>query len=199
MTTNADVMTAADVAYNWSLMTPDEQKSGIGFGLLLPNQPDIQLFRTRKGCLGILEVLKAPGNSQGVRICYKVVRRRGWVETDGDTDPTGRRGRRLPTRTPDLQGTVPRSSGIGRGSTHSGILQQGAGMDHARDGLGQLVPHVRVSTVCLRPPTRAQLPYGPGEGLTPRLPPFACQAIATPRRRPARRALQSRAGLGTRN
>ena len=60
MTTNAYSITAADVVYNWTLMTQDEEKSSVGFGLLLTNQSNIHLFRTRKGCLGILEVLKAP-------------------------------------------------------------------------------------------------------------------------------------------
>ena len=64
---------ATDVAYNWTLLTLDGQHPSIGFGLLLTNQPDIHLFRTRKGSLGILEVLQAPTNIHGVTIRYRPV------------------------------------------------------------------------------------------------------------------------------
>jgi hypothetical protein len=73
ITTNAYSITAADVVYNWDLMTMDEQKSGIGFMFLQPSQPQqLNLFRTRKGCLGILEVLKS-ANTRAVRVRYKRV------------------------------------------------------------------------------------------------------------------------------
>ena len=71
--TNAYSITAGDVVYNWTLMTQDEQKTGVVFGLLLTNQSNVHLFRTRKGCLGILEVLKADTKTPQVRVRYKRV------------------------------------------------------------------------------------------------------------------------------
>lgn len=71
--TNGHPITAADVVYNWRLMTRDEQSSRVIFGTISSKQLDGYLFRTRKGCLGVLEVLQAPTNTPGVRILYKRV------------------------------------------------------------------------------------------------------------------------------
>ena len=79
MPTNGYPITAADVVYNWSLMTRDEQSSRVMFGTISSNQLDSYLFRTRKGCLGVLEVLRAPTNTPGVTIRYKRVQPGGKV------------------------------------------------------------------------------------------------------------------------
>jgi hypothetical protein len=82
ITTNAYVITAADVAYNWDLMTMNERQSSIGFGFLAPGMPkelQLYLFRTRKGCLGIVEILKAPANPHEVIVRYKRVQPSGTV------------------------------------------------------------------------------------------------------------------------
>jgi hypothetical protein len=102
--TNACAITAADVVYNWSLMNQAESSSCMLFGLLPRNQSDGYLFRTRNGCLGILEVLSAPTNTLGVRILYRRVQMAGekarepatqtaslllqfrWVAASGDTN-----------------------------------------------------------------------------------------------------------------
>lgn len=73
MNTNDYSITAADVAYNWTLMTLEEQTSGMLFALFQTNTANTYLFRTRKGCLGILEMLQPPTNTHGVRIRYKLV------------------------------------------------------------------------------------------------------------------------------
>jgi len=69
--TNGYPITAADVVYNWTLMTLDEQENHM---LLGPQDPrNGYLFRTRTGCLGILEVLAPSTNTLGVTIRYKRV------------------------------------------------------------------------------------------------------------------------------
>jgi len=66
-----DIITAADVIHNWTLLQNEPQQKQV-FGVF-PGQTDTFFFQTREGGKGVLEILGFAGNPPGVKIRYKLV------------------------------------------------------------------------------------------------------------------------------